>query len=172
MKPGPSSDRLFSKCPQSTMSRASPVTSSSSCAGSPRPWSHNRRDRAQTVKFALAAALIPGSVERVGPPAEVETKRHRAQVEVAPHRVQEVAAIAFRKFLEPVAEHNEARRPALHLRDVAELDPLAPRRRRRVGLDRSREPAVELPGRNALVPSLAKLERYLQHRVDALAGLG
>src|SRR5689334_21714524 len=136
MKPGPSSDRLFSKCPQSTMSRASSVTSSSSCAGSPRPWSHGCRDRAQRVKFALAAPLVPGAVERVGAPAKVEPQRHRAEIEVAPHRVQEVAAIAFRKLLQPIAEDDEARRPALHLGDVAELDPLAPGGGRRVGLDR------------------------------------
>src|SRR5690348_16495577 len=121
MKPGPSSARLFAKCPQSTMSRASSVTSSSSCAGLPRQWSHGGRDTGQRVKFALA----PAPVKRVRAAAELEPQRHRSEVEVTPHRVQQVAAIAFRKLVEPVAEHDEARRPALHLGDVAELDALA-----------------------------------------------
>src|SRR3954453_6844316 len=122
------------------MSRASSLTPSSLSAGLPRPWSHSRPNRAKGVNFSLAAALVEG----VGAAAKIKSQWDRPHAEIAPHRIEQVAAIAFRQFLEPVREPYDARRPRLHLRDVAELDPLAPGRRRRVRVDRAFEPAVEL----------------------------
>src|SRR5689334_6169921 len=104
MKPGPSSVRLFSKCTQSTMSRASSLTLSSSSAGSRRLCSTHGPDRGKGVNFSLAAALV----ERVGAATELQPQRNRTQIEVAPHRVQQVAAVALRKLLKAVAEHHEA----------------------------------------------------------------
>src|SRR3954447_20847051 len=131
MKLGPSSVRLFSKCPQSTISRAASANfRSSSSAGCLRPWSHCLRISPQRVNFALAAPLILG--ERVRAAAKVESKGHGAQAEIAPHRVEQIAAVALRQLVEAVAEHHEARRAALHLRDVAQLDPSAFGGRRRI----------------------------------------
>src|SRR5690242_8666270 len=141
MNPGPSSARLFSKCAQSTMSRASSATSSSSRAEIPAVVPRCRSSW-KRVNLALAAV----AVERVGAPSEIEPERDRADAEIAPHRVEEITPVALRKLFEPVAEHDEARRPRLHLGDVAQLDPLALGCRRRVGLDRLLEPAVELAG--------------------------
>src|SRR6185503_14536171 len=79
-------------------------------------------NRTQRVKFALAA----GFVERIRTAAKIQAKRHRSEIEIAAHGVEQVSPIAFRKLLKPVAEHDEGRRAALHLRDVAQLDPLPP----------------------------------------------
>src|SRR6059058_5348287 len=128
MKPGPSSVRLFSKYPQSMMSRASSVTPCSSKAGCLRPWSHGRNTSPQRVNFALSTAI-----ERVGAAAEVQSQRDRAELEVAAQRVDQIAAIALRKLVGAVAEHDEGRRPAAHLGDVAELDLPAFGRGRRIG---------------------------------------
>src|SRR5690348_5749884 len=172
MKPGPSSARLFSKCAQSTMSRASSLTPSSLFAAVLRPRLHGAWHRSERVKFALAPLLAAAGVERIRPAAEVEAQRNRAKIEVAPQRVHEIAPVAFGKLVGAVAEDDEARRPRLHLSDVAQLDPLPLGRGRRVRLDRILEPAVELARRHALAPGLAQLERDLEHRIDALAGLG
>src|SRR6185437_12812916 len=153
MKPGPSSVRLFSKCAQSTMSRASSATSCSSRAGFLRQGPTAVRDRAKRVKFSLAAARL---VERIGAAAEVEPQRDRAQIQVAAHRIEQIAAVTLRKLFEAIAEHDEARWTGVHLGDVAELDALTLGRGRRVGLDRSLEPAVELTRGNAPAPRVAK----------------
>src|SRR3546814_940610 len=55
------------------------------------------------------------------------------------------------------------------LRDIAQLDALTPRRRRRIILDRAFEPAVEPRGRHAVRPDFALLERGAHQRIDALA---
>src|SRR3546814_19047884 len=51
----------------------------------------------------------------------------------------------------------------------SQLDALAPRRRRRIILDRAFEPAVEPRGRHAVRPDFALLKRGAHQRVDALA---
>src|SRR4029078_13532829 len=98
------------------------------------------------------------------PPAELEPQRHRAELEVAAQRVQQVAAVAFRELVGTVAEHDEARRSRLYLGDVAKLDPLASGCGRRVGLDRTLEPAVELARRHPSAPPLADAEGGAQRR--------
>src|SRR3546814_3419771 len=50
------------------------------------------------------------------------------------------------------------------------LDPLAAGRGRRIGIDRAFEPAVEFAGADPARPCLARLERDLEQRIDALAG--
>src|SRR5215208_8513830 len=115
MKPVPSSDRLFSKCAQSTILLASSLTPSSSSAGCLRLWSHYALDRPQRVKFSLSLRAIEG----IGAPTEAEPQRHRAELEVAAHGIEEIAAIAVRQFVHPVAEDYEGRRARLHLGDVA-----------------------------------------------------
>src|SRR3546814_10994409 len=69
----------------------------------------------------------------------------------------------------PRSEDHEGRRPSARLRDIAQLYALAPRRRRRIMLDRAFEPAVEPPGRHAVRPDFALLERGAHQRIDALA---
>src|SRR5688572_13230496 len=83
-------------------------------------------------------------VKRVLRSAHGQPQRHRAEIEVAPHRIYEITLIAGRQLVDPSPEDDEARWPRLHLGDVSELDPLASRRGRRVRLDRPFEPAVEL----------------------------
>src|SRR5436190_5159510 len=145
MKPGPSSVRYFSNKAQSTMSGSSSSKSNSSFARSLGRGSTRDLTSPKRVKFALAPALAP-LVERIAAPPEFEPQRHRAELEVAPHRVEQIAAIAFGQRLGAVAEHDEGRRPRFHLSDVAQLDPLALGRGRRVGLDGLLEPAVEFAG--------------------------
>src|SRR5581483_3783788 len=167
MKPGPSSSRLFSKCAQSTMSRASSLTPCSSRRGPKQyPRLHEGWHRSERVKFALAAT----SVERIAAAAEVQPKRNGTEHQLTAEGIEQVTPIAFGQFVGAVAEHDEARRPSLHLRDVAKLDPLTFRSRWRIGVDGAFEPAVELPGRNALAPRVAQLQRDLQDRLDTLAG--
>src|SRR5207302_8863722 len=122
------------------------------------------------VNFALAQ-LAAAPVERVGAAAELEPDRHRAEREIAPHRVEQVAPVALRKLVSTVPEHDKSRRPGLHLRDVAELNPLPLGRRGRIGLDRHLEPAVELARRYTAAPRVAQVERDLEDRVGALSGL-
>src|SRR5690242_6947741 len=120
MKPGPSSVRLFSKKPQSTMSRASSAKSKLPDAGCLRQWSSGFPNRGERVKFSLAPALV----ERVRAPAKLQAQGHGAKLQVAAHRVQQVPAVALRKLFEPIAEYDERGRTRLHLGNVAELDPL------------------------------------------------
>src|SRR5690349_8002583 len=97
MNAPPSSVRLFSKYAQSTMSRASSVTPQTpQCRR--RPATVQGPNRRKRVKFALAAPLIPGAIERVGTPAEVETEGDRAEVELAPQSVHKIPPIAFRQL--------------------------------------------------------------------------
>src|SRR5579884_2007973 len=168
MKPAPSSTRLFSKCAQSTMSRASSLTPSSSNGGATQPRLHVHRDKLERVNFALAAVCRTVPVEWIAAAAEVQPQRDGTQLEFAPQCVEQVATIALGELIGPVAEHDEAWRPRLHLCDVAELDALALWRRRRVCLGGAFEPAVELSGRNATAPCVAQFERDLEDRVDAL----
>src|SRR4051812_37145401 len=119
------------RCPELSRSHQTPQATADS-----RQWFHGVLDSLQTVNFALAAALV----ERVGTATEIEPKRHRAKAQVAAHGVEQVAPIALRKLFELVAEHDEAGWPGLHLGDVAQLDPPALGRGRRVGLDRLLEP--------------------------------
>src|SRR3546814_7812304 len=81
----------------------------------------------------------------------------------------QIAFIASRQAVSPRAEDHEGRRPRPRLRDIAQLDALAPRRRRRIILDRAFEPAVEPRGRHAVRPDFALLERGAHQRIDALA---
>src|SRR4029078_2479123 len=83
--------------------------------GPTKAWTRPKR-----VKFALAAP-----VERIGAPAKVEPQRNRPKPEIAAHRIEQIAPVAFGKLLGPVAEHDERRGSRRHLRDVAELDALA-----------------------------------------------
>src|SRR5689334_5299853 len=85
------------------------------------------------VKFDLARSPF-GAIEGVAAAAEFQAQRHRSQLQVSAHRVEQVAAIAFRKLVRAIAEHDEARRPGLHLSDVTQLDPLALGCRRRIGV--------------------------------------
>src|SRR5688500_13175972 len=110
MKPAPSSARLRSKCTQST------IFSSSSLILFPVATSD--RDTPQRVKLALAVAL-----EWIFRRAERQAHRDRGQLQVAPHRIQQVAAIAVRELVHSRAEHHEGRRARLNLCDVAKLDP-------------------------------------------------
>src|SRR5437879_10938801 len=118
MKPGPSSVRFFSKYVQSTMSRASSLTYHSSSAGCLRQRSHCLRDSRKRVNVSLAS-------ERVASAAEGQPQRHRAELQVAAHRVEQVPAVAFWQLVGAAAEHDESRRPRFHLGDVAQLDALA-----------------------------------------------
>src|SRR5687767_8599149 len=161
MNPGPSSARLRSKCTQSTMSGAPSLKLPASPKSKPPPIAAGacrpcpkQRNYPQRVKTCLAegsAALefpwgriLPGRVERVARAAKGQPQRHRAELEVAAQGIDQIAAIAFGQLVGAVAEHDEARRPRLDLGDVAQLDPFALRRRRRIGLDCALEPAVEL----------------------------
>src|SRR4051794_39815897 len=161
MKPGPSSVRLFSKCAQSTMSRASSLTCYSSNAECHRRGPTCRSDKRKRVNFSLA----PAPIERIPASAEVEPQRHWAKLEIAAHGIEQIAPIALGQLFGAVAEHDECRRTRLHLGDVAELDPLTARRRRRIGLDRSLEPAIELARWHAPGPGVAEVEADVQNRI-------
>src|SRR5919112_3481580 len=112
MNPGPSSDRERSKCAQSTMSRASSLTCRSSSARAVPAVLPRLRDSRKRVKFALAA---PIAIEGIAPAAEVQPQRNCAEIEIAPKRVDEIAAVAFGQFVGAVAEHGKARRTGVHL---------------------------------------------------------
>ena len=62
-----------------------------------------------------------------------QAQRYRAEVEIAPHRIEQVALVAGRQLIDARAEHDEAGRAGLDLGDVAELDPLAAGCRRGIG---------------------------------------
>src|SRR5256885_5947584 len=129
MKPGPSSFRFFSNSVQSTISGVSSVNANSP-SRSPRAWSHLRMWYREKGKLWLSRLnLAAAAVERVAPSAKVETHRHGPELQVATHRIEKVAAIAFGKLVGTVAGHDEGRGAALHLGDVAQLDPLAAGRR-------------------------------------------
>src|SRR6185437_8947785 len=115
MKPGPSSERLFSKCTQSTMSCSS-LTQISLAARTSGLISLRRLWR-KSVNLSLAAA-----VERILWRTKGEPQRHRPELEIAPHRVEKIAVVAFRQFRKTVAENHKAGRPRFHLSDVAEFD--------------------------------------------------
>src|SRR6185503_7369653 len=125
MKPGPSSVRYFSNSVQSTMSGFSSSKCISSAPITSGMVPHLTLPSPKRVKFALASALARRS--RIGVPgaAEAQPQRHRAEREVAAHGVEQISAIAFGQFVGAVTEHDEGRRPRLHLGDIAQLDPLA-----------------------------------------------
>src|SRR6476646_10282237 len=108
MKAGPSSVRLFSKCAQSTMSRAASVNPKllkrrkHPAMVPTRAW-----DRSQRVNYFLAKSLSAVAVEGVGAAPELKPERHRADFQVPAHRVEQIAPVAFRKLFEPIAEHHE-----------------------------------------------------------------
>src|SRR5690349_2260392 len=121
MKPGPNSARERSKYAQSTMSFSSSLTlpEAPSYGQMPSgPCFHRTRANPKRVKLALAR-----TVERVPGRTQGQPKGDRADAERSPHRVEQVTLIAVRQVLESGAEHDEARRPCLHLRDVPQLDP-------------------------------------------------
>src|SRR6185369_3704660 len=167
MNPGPSSVRFFSNSAQSTMSGFSSLNVQPSLPITSGMVPTVGLVTAQRVKFSLSFA----AVERVAAAAEVEPERNCAKLEVAAKGVEEVAAVALGKLIGAVAEHDEAGRAGFDLGDVAKLDPLAPGRGRRVGLDRMFEPAVELTGRDTPAPLVPEVERDLEDRIDALSGL-
>src|SRR3546814_5159305 len=73
--------------------------------------------------------------------------------------VDQIALIAVGKLIDPRAEQHEAGGARLGLRQIAQLDPLAAGRGRRIGIDRAFEPAVEFAGADPARPCLARLER-------------
>src|SRR4051812_24714466 len=91
------------------------------------------RASAERVKFGLASLRI----ERIAAGTKGQAQRYRAHLEVAADRIDEVAAVALGQLVGAVAEHHEAWRTGVHLGDVAQLDPLAAGRRRRIGIDRA-----------------------------------
>src|SRR3546814_10745000 len=95
--------------------------------------------------------------------------RYALEPQFLAHAVDQIAFIASRQAVSPRAEDHEGRRPRPRLRDIAQLDALTPRRRRRIILDRAFEPAVEPRGRHAVRPDFALLERGAHQRIDALA---
>src|SRR4051794_4952544 len=121
MKPGPRSFRLFSKCVQSTMSRASSVTFHSSAAGGRQRLFPASADRRKRVKFCLTPALAAITVEWVCSAAKAQSQRNCAEFEVAAQRIHEISAVALRQFISAIAKHDEGRWSALHLRNVAQL---------------------------------------------------
>src|SRR5687767_1381713 len=118
MKPGPSSVRLRSKCAQSTMS-FSTVTLVSSRPGEMRGRGSPDCFRRARVKTSLAAApataarMIFIALALIGVllRAQGQAQRHRPDIEVAPHRIEQIAAIAFGQHVDPSAEDHERRRP-------------------------------------------------------------
>src|SRR5690606_11621995 len=81
--------------------------------------------------------------ERVFPAAEVQADGHAHEAQFLAHQVHQIALVAVGQFFQAAAEHDERRRADARLRDVAQLDSLAPRRGRRVALQRGGEPVVE-----------------------------
>src|SRR3546814_10763068 len=98
------------------------------------------------------------------------TTLFRSETEIAADAVDQIALIAVGKLIDPRAEQHEAGGARLGLRQIAQLDPLAAGRGRRIGIDRAFEPAVEFAGADPARPCLARLERDLEQRIDALAG--
>src|SRR3546814_3461438 len=94
-----------------------------------------------------------------------EPHGHRTEAHLLAEAFDEITQIAVRQLIDPRAEQDEARRPRVHLGDIAELDPLAARHRRRIALDRVLEPAVELAGGNAPRPGLPHLDGRAEHLV-------
>src|SRR3954447_24431439 len=146
--------------PEPRRSQAAPQVPGSSGRGPTGP-----RDSRKRVNVSLA----PAAIEGIGASAELEPQRDRAELEVPAHGVDQIAAIALGQLVGAVAEDHEGWRAGFHLGDVAQLDPLPARRRRRVGLDSGLEPAVELACRHAPRPGLAKIECDLDDGVDAFA---
>ena len=83
--------------------------------------------------------------------------------------VGEIAQIGRRHRVGTRAEQDETRRARLGLRDVVQLQPAARHRRRRIGVDRLLEPAIERRRRHALVPDRIGLHDRGHQPVDALA---
>ena len=81
--------------------------------------------------------------ERVLRAAQRQPDRHGIEAQFAADAVDQIALVALGQLVEPGAEQHEARRAGLGLGDVAQLDPLAARRGRRIGVERIVEPAVE-----------------------------
>src|SRR3954447_21653557 len=105
MKPAPSSERLLSKCTQSTILESSSLIIFPVCP-------LELRLTGERVKLALASI-----VEWIFRRAEGQPQRHRLDLQVPPHRVQQVAAVAVGQLVDARAEHHERGRPGLHLRD-------------------------------------------------------
>src|SRR3546814_16052281 len=63
--------------------------------------------------------------------------RYALEPQFLAHAVDQIAFIASRQAVSPRAEDHEGRRPRPRLRDIAQLDALTPRRRRRIILDRA-----------------------------------
>src|SRR5688572_23949703 len=86
-------------------------------------------------KAATAAPAEALAAERIAARARRQPHWHGAEAEILPEAVDQVAAVAFGQELGAVAEDDEAGRPGADLGDVAQLDPLAAGRGRRVLLD-------------------------------------
>src|SRR3546814_10894433 len=97
----------------------------------------------------------PSAAERVFGRAQRQPDRHCTETEIAADAVDQIALIAVGKLIVPRAEQHEAGGARLGLRQIAQLDPLAAGRGRRLGIDRAFEPAVEFAGADHARPCLA-----------------
>src|SRR3546814_4200442 len=135
------------------------------------PTSSSRTDTLfpYTTLFRSPASSARSLAIGVARVAEVDADRHALKAQFLAHPVDEIAMIARGQRVGAAAEDHEGRRAGARLRHIAQLDPLAARRRRRIGGDRALEPAVELCGRYAARPDVALFERDAHQRVDPLA---
>src|SRR6185312_11470181 len=90
--------------------------------------------------------------ERILLLAQRQADRRTGQVERLAQTVNEIALVGVRHRVGAGAEQDEARRPALGLGDVVELETAAGDGRRRVRRGCVLEPTIERGGGNALVP--------------------
>src|SRR5690606_27152179 len=116
----------------------------------PYPTSPRRLQHQARVSFPHRGARPPSLLrEGILRASQAEPHRDRAEPEVLADRVDQVALVARRQGIEARPEYYEARRTSLDLGDIAQLDPLPSRCRRRVGFHRLVEPAIERCGRPA-----------------------
>ena len=99
----------------------------------------------------LLAALVGVRVVLAAHPQADRRARH---VKIQPQAVDQIAAIAVGHLVGMAAHHHKPRRAGFGLGHIAQLDPLALRRGRRVRLQHAGQPAVQLRGGHAAVPDI------------------
>jgi hypothetical protein len=122
------------------------------------------RQRFRTSRWPLA---LVG--KGVGLLAQRDPHRRTRKLEIFPQGVDEITQVGLRHGVRARAEQHETRRPRLGLRNAIQLQPPALHRRRRIGVHRLLEPAVEGSGRHPPVPYRVSLFDRAHQAVDAFA---
>src|ERR1043166_5371516 len=125
--------------------------------------------RLDPLRRLLCQAIFDAQIVMALLGPQVELDRHVAKREMIPQRVEQVAMVRLVEQVGPVREDHNRRRIDRHLRDVVDLRHPVLSHRRRPGLDRLLDAAIEVCGRHAHRRLLVQVLSEVDDLLDVLA---